>query len=171
MKITRSRLSDVSCFRDFWEAALEYQRSARLPLWPLYPTDLIDNEIRAGLHYSAFLPDGRMAGYFSLVLSDPLIWEDQENGDAIYIHRMCVNPACRGRRLAASVLSWAYGYAAGHGRRFVRMDTWADNEKLMKYYADCGFQVLKTRQIGVIPGLSPHYYHNTLAMFENPVEA
>ena len=171
MEIRPSSSSHAQEFRRFWEAALEYQRSSGLPLWPPFPTELIDSEVRDGLHFSAFTPDGRMAGFFSLILSDPLIWEEQEKGDAIYIHRMCVNPACKGQRLAASVLAWAYGYAASLGRRFVRMDTWADNEKLMTYYTACGFRVAKIRKIGIIPGLSPHYYHNNLAMFENEVKA
>lgn len=169
MKINRSLRLHVPEFRDFWEAALVYQKSARLPLWPPYPAGLVDNEIQAGLHFSAFLPDDSLTGFFSLALSDPLIWEEKEKGDAIYIHRMCVNPACKGHRLAASALAWAYGYAAGCGRRFIRMDTWADNEKLMEYYAACGFQLVGKRQLGVIPGLSPHYHNVNLAMFENPV--
>jgi GNAT superfamily N-acetyltransferase len=165
MKIHRSLGSDVPQFRDYWAAAVEYQKSERLPLWPVYPEAMIDREISSGLHYSAFLPDGRLAGFFSLILADPLIWEEKERGDAIYIHRMCVNPACRGNRLAAWVLAWAYGC----GRRFIRMDTWGDNQKMVAHYTACGFRMVGRRQIGVIPGLSPHYYHVNLALFENEV--
>jgi ribosomal protein S18 acetylase RimI-like enzyme len=170
MKIHRSVGSSVPLFRDCWAAAVEYQKSAQLPLWPAYPEAMIDHEISAGLHYSAFLSDGRLAGFFSLILSDSLIWEKKEQGDAIYIHRMCVNPACRGNRLAAWVLTWAYGYASGCGRRFIRMDTWADNERILAHYAACGFQLVGKRRMGEVPGLSPHYYHVNLALFENEIE-
>lgn len=169
MKIYRSASSSIPQFRDYWTAAVEYQKSANLPLWPVYPEAVIDREIDAGLHYSAFLPDGKLAGFFSLVLADPLIWEEKEQGDAIYIHRMCINPACRGNRLAAWVLTWAYGYASGCGRRFIRMDTWGDNERILAHYATCGFQFRRKRQLGVIPGLSHHYNNINLALFENEV--
>ena len=170
MKIHRSPSSSVPLFRDCWAAAVEYQKTANLPLWPAYPEAVIDREIGEGLHYSALLSDGQLAGFFSLVLADPLIWEEKEQGDAIYIHRMCVNPACRGNRLAAWVLAWAYGYTSGCGRRFVRMDTWGDNERILAHYAACGFQLVGKRRIGIVPGLSPHYYNANLALFENEIE-
>ena len=60
MKIQRSNISGENQFRDFWAEALAYQQSAQLPLWPEYPEALIRKEIEAGLHFSAFLPDGAL---------------------------------------------------------------------------------------------------------------
>jgi hypothetical protein len=56
VKIQRSNISSENQFRDFWAAAVSYQKSAQLPLWPSYPEEMIQNEIRAGFHFSAFLP-------------------------------------------------------------------------------------------------------------------
>jgi hypothetical protein len=109
MNIHHSAISSEPTFRDYWAAALAYQNSKRLQLWPAYPEKTIKDEIETGLHFSAFMPDGVLAGFFSLALCDAEIWEDKEKGDAIYIHRMCVNPACKGNRLAAWFLAWAYG--------------------------------------------------------------
>jgi ribosomal protein S18 acetylase RimI-like enzyme len=169
MKILRSISSATTEFRDFWDTALSYQKAVGSQLWPSYPAEKIEDEIRSGLHFSVFLPDDVLAGYFSLALSDELIWEQKERGDAVYIHRMCGNPMCKGKNLAASVLSWAYGFATGAGRKFVRMDTWADNERLLNYYIACGFQHVRNRQLGIVPGLSPHYENINLALFENAV--
>jgi GNAT superfamily N-acetyltransferase len=170
MKISRSLPSDEPKFREFWGAAIAYQKANHLQLWPPYLEDRIGAEIRAGLHFSAFLPDDTLAGFFSLTMSDPLIWNQKEKGDAIYIHRMCVNPALKGQRLAAWVLAWAYGYAAGNGRRFIRMDTWADNPRLVDYYVACGFRLAGEHQIvGSVPGLPPHYKDVKLTLFENVV--
>jgi ribosomal protein S18 acetylase RimI-like enzyme len=169
MKIHQSTLSSVAEFRNFWAAALAYQAAAQLPAWSPYPEEKINNEIAAGLHFSAFMPDGVLAGFFSVVLSDAMIWGSKEKGDAIYLHRMCVNPACRGKYLAASVLTWAYGYASGRGRKFVRMDTWGDNPRLVNHYVACGFQHIGNRQMGQAPDLLPHYKNANLALFENEV--
>jgi GNAT superfamily N-acetyltransferase len=169
MKIQRSTISDESQFHEFWTAALAYQQSVKSQLWPEYPEALIRNEIEAGLHFSAFLPDGALLGYFSLALADPLIWEGKEQGDAIYIHRMCVNPASKGHNFAGTVFIWASGYATGSGRKFLRMDTWADNERLINYYVSCGFQHIGNRQLGLVPELPPHYSHARLALFENEI--
>ena len=169
MKKIRSTSSSESEFRDFWNAALSRQKAAGLPLWPEYPAEKIRGEIQAGLHFSVFLANDVLAGFFSLALSDEPIWEEKECGDAIYIHRMCGNPKCKGKNLAASILSWAYGYAIGAGRKFIRMDTWADNPRLLKYYIACGFRHIRNRQIGFVPDLLPHYKNTNLALFENAV--
>jgi hypothetical protein len=170
MKILRSTSFSTSEFRAFWNAALAYQKAAQLPLWPSYPEGKIKDEIQSGLHFSVFLPDNVLAGYFSLALSDELIWEEKERGDAIYIHRMCVNPMCKGKNLTASVLAWAYGYVTGAGRKFIRMDTWGDNHRLVNYYVACGFRHIGNRRLGSVPDLPSHYSHANLALFENAVD-
>lgn len=170
MKIHRSVSSSTGEFRDFWDAALSWQKAVGSELWPAFPAEKISAEILSGLHFSVFLPDDVLAGYFSLVLSDELIWQEKERGDAVYIHRMCVNPVCRGKNLAAAILAWAYGYATGAGRKFVRMDTWGNNRRLVDYYVACGFRHVGNRQLGIVPGLSPHYNNAYLALFENPVD-
>lgn len=167
MKIRPSTAASNNQFRDFWNAAISYQASRELPLWPPYPEQQIEDEIRAGLHFSAFTPGEVLAGYFSLALSDELIWGDKERGDAIYIHRMCVNPNQKGNWLTASVLAWANEYALNIGRKFTRMDTWGDNQRLVDYYVACGFRHIENRRLGSVPGLPPHYHNTNLALFEN----
>ena len=171
MKIQRSASASDHQFRDFWNAALAWQESKQLPLWPPYPAQMIKDEIQAGLHFSVFMLDGVLAGYFSLALSDKLIWAEKERGDAIYIHRMCVNPERKGNHLSTSVLAWAYDYAAGAGRKLIRMDTWADNQRLVDHYIACGFRRIRDRWIGTVPGLPPHYRNVNLALFENAVNS
>lgn len=127
----------------------------------------MEGEINAGLHFSAYLPDNTLAGYFSVALSDGLIWGAKERGDAIYIHRMCVNPACKGGNLTLSILEWARVHASSLGRKFVRMDTWADNKRLVHYYIDCGFHYIGDRQLGEVPELPSHYSNTNLALFQN----
>jgi ribosomal protein S18 acetylase RimI-like enzyme len=169
MTIRPSSMFSESKFRDFWAAALAYQKREGLQIWPAYPEKALREEIEARRHFSAFTPEGVLAGYFSLALSDVEIWSEKEKGDAIYIHRMCVNPECKGSRLAAWALAWAHGYAAGCGRKYVRMDTWGDNPRLIGYYVACGFRQAGNRQMGGVRDLSPHYQNAYLALFENEV--
>ena len=171
MKIQPSTAASENKFREFWSAAIAYQVAKQLPLWSPYPEQKIKDEIQAGLHFSVFTPDDVMAGFFSLALSDALIWGEKERGDAIYIHRMCVNPDRKGSNLTTTVLSWAYGYAAGAGRKFIRMDTWGDNQRLVNYYIACGFRHIGNRQLGASPELPSHYNNISLAYFENAVDS
>jgi ribosomal protein S18 acetylase RimI-like enzyme len=170
MIIVPSPASNEAAFRTFWSAALDYQASKQSQLWLAYPEERIRNEIQAGLHFSIYSFGEILAGYFSIALRDESIWGEKERGDAIYIHRICVNPEQRGGNLTAHILSWAYGYAVGMGRKYIRMDTWADNQRLVEYYISCGFRRVGSRQLGVVPELPPHYNNIRLALFENAIQ-
>jgi GNAT superfamily N-acetyltransferase len=115
------------------------------------------------------LEHGDLAGFFSVALSDAQIWGDKEQGNAIYIHRMCVNPDRKGTDFTRTVLAWACEHAFSLGRTFVRMDTWGDNQRLVEYYTRCGFGYIGDRQLGVVPDLPAHYSNTRLALFENLV--
>jgi len=169
MQIIRSKAENIDVFQSLWSAALAYQKEKDYPLWPNFPSDLIKGEITEHLHYSAFSAQNELLGYFSLALSDPFIWEDEDKEDAIYIHRMCVNPHTKSSKLANSVLIWAYGYAQEANRSFIRMDTWANNQNLVEYYIKCGFKHIRTKQLGEMPMLPKHYSNCKLAMFQNEI--
>ncbi len=167
MIIARSSEVDEKRFRELWNHARAKQKESGIPPWPAYPAELIQTELRNGLHFSARGSDGQLAGCFSLALADPLIWAQEEKGDAVYIHRMCAYPAAKGNNLAAHVLSWAYGYAAGAGRKYVRMDTWRDNQRLIGYYVSCGYRHIGERHIIGDERLPAHYADIHLALFQN----
>jgi len=171
MRIYRSSSASNDRFSNFWNAALAYQKAKQLPLWPAYPAQRIKDEIYGGLHFSVFMPDDVLAGYFSIALADELIWGEKERGDAVYIHRICVNPDRKGNNLTTHILSWAYGYALVAGRKFIRMDTWGDNLRLVNYYITCGFRHVGNRRLGSVPDLPPHYSNANLALFENVVDS
>jgi ribosomal protein S18 acetylase RimI-like enzyme len=167
MLIKRSAASDEGRFLEFWNRALAAQRASGFPLWPEFPAEMTRREIRDGGHFSAHDPNGLLVGYFSLAMTDPVIWAAEERGDAVYIHRMCVNPEAKGNHFARHVLSWACGYAARAGRQYVRMDTWRDNPRLVEYYASCGFRRFADRHVRGDHRLPAHYADIHLTLFQN----
>lgn len=188
LRIVPSDPARLAEFREFWNAAIAYQAAQGVARSPLFPAAIIVAEITdpppaitapphaiadppaamaSGRHFMGLRDDGACAGFFSVTLSDKAIWRERDRDDAIYIHRMCVNPRVRGARFSAEVLRWARGYAVAHAREFVRMDTWADNERLIAYYQACGYHLVGWQPIGHDPSLSSHYHGITLALFEN----
>ena len=170
MKIKKSRDDKIDEFYILWELAIAYHKKNNYPVFPIFPKETIASEIKEGLHYSVYTENNELIGYFSLALEDYIIWEELEKGDAIYIHRMCVNRKFRTYNLSQIVLSWAYQYVKEAKRRYVRMDTWGDNKQLVKHYTSAGFQFKKYRKLGNIPELASHYDGILLIMFENDVE-
>ena len=155
MRIVRSDPSNVPLFRDLWQQAASFQAAIDAPAWTTFPEAIIAADMADARHFMGMRDDGVCSGYFSVVWRDEAIWQDRDRNDAIYIHRMCGNTAARGERFAALVFDWAIRFAIGAGRAFVRMDTWAENARLIAYYERCGFIRVGTRVIGDEPRLPP----------------
>jgi len=167
-RIVPSQPAHLEEFRRHWDAARAFQAARNLPQSPVFPEEQLRRDMADGGHFRGVREDDTCVGFFSVTLSDTPIWGEREQGDAIYIHRMCVNPAARGAGFSADVLIWARGHAASLGRERVRMDTWASNRALVDYYRRCGFEFIGLQDIGHDPALSSHYHGITLALFENP---
>lgn len=164
--------TDPSClplFRELWDAAAVFQRSIGAPAWAEFPERILAGDMAEGRHFMGVRDDGACLGYFSIIWRDEAIWQQRDRDDAIYIHRMCGNASTRGRSFTVGVFDWAMSFAARAGRAFVRMDTWAENARLIAYYERCGFVRIGTRVIGDEPRLPPHYQGISLALFENAV--
>jgi GNAT superfamily N-acetyltransferase len=168
MRIVRSDPSHLPVFESLWHGAATFMHGIGVPAWTTFPEALIRADMADGRHFLGLDADLGCVGYFSVTWRDEAIWQDRDRDDAIYIHRMCGNTAIRGQRFAEHVFVWAMTFARAEGRAFVRMDTWAENERLIAYYERCGFLRIATRVIGDEPRLPAHYQGISLALFENP---
>ena len=169
MQIVRSDPSYMAVFSELWQQAATFQAALGVAAWEAFPQAIVAIDMADARHFMGIRDDGVCAGYFSVVWRDESIWQDRDRDDAIYIHRMCGNAVTRGDRFAAKVFDWAMRFAADARRSYLRMDTWAENERLIAYYQRCGFARVGTRVIGDEPRLPPHYQGITLALFENTV--
>ena len=84
----------------------------------------------------------------------------------MYIHRIVTNPEFRGRGYVRAITGWSIEHARSRGLRFVRMDTWGDNLKLIDYYRDCGFRFLGLTTAMESPSMPKHYKGIELSLFE-----
>ena len=87
--------------------------------------------------------DGSVIGSIAVWLHDPTdYWPETEL--ATYIRDLMVSPKHRHEGLRASMLRWAERFSASRGRDRVRLDCDAANERLCRYYQDCGY-----RRVGI----------------------
>ncbi len=168
MEIRHTEISDIATLEKMWNEALTFMRERELPLWPPFPVDLILQEIKDGLNFK-LCSDEKIISFFSLALSDPVIWEEKERGDSIYIHRGVTASEYRGVNTTPLVLEWARVKGRITGRKFIRIDTWGSNTRLIEYYKKAGFTHVGFRDMGDAPGLPSHYKNLRLALFETPV--
>lgn len=141
-KLIHTTKSDLEFIYYLFERAIEYQRGNNYTVWKGYDKNALTNDIENQLQYKV-VQDGETLCVFSICYSDKIIWRELEKGDALYIHRMVVNPKYRGQKQFAKVLSWASKTAKEKELSFIRMDTWADNPKIVEYYTSYGFQFIE----------------------------
>lgn len=77
--------------------------------------------------------------------ADPEFWKpDDDSGDALYVHRMAVARTAAGHEIGSALLDWAARQAVDTGKKWLRLDAWANNTELHNYYRRRGFQHVRT---------------------------
>lgn len=133
--------ADLPYIYRLFEEAIVYQKRNGYPVWRGYDKAVLTSEMDDKRQYK-LVHHGEITYAFSLCYSDPVIWREKERGDAVYLHRMVVNPKFKGQKRFGKILAWLQEHAANKKLWFIRMDTWADNPSLIAYYQSFGFAVV-----------------------------
>lgn len=165
MRIEHSHINDIETIFGIYRAAIDYQRAHGYNLWPVFERSLIEKEIEEKRHYK-ITGDNRVACVFSVVYNDPIIWEEKDRDPSVYLHRIATHPSFKGKGLMHLVKKWAADHAHQNNKKFIRMDTWGDNEGLKKYYLNCGFTYLGQKSLSQPNPLPQHYWGTSLSLFE-----
>jgi ribosomal protein S18 acetylase RimI-like enzyme len=123
-----------------YEKAMSQHENNGYQVWKNIDESVIVNDIRNGLQYKIVQNDNIVC-IFSIQNRDALMWREKDEGNAVYLHRVVVNTDFKGQKLFAKVLNWTKQYALQNNLNFIRMDTWANNTKLINYYRLFGFEV------------------------------
>lgn len=140
--ITNASANDLEEIYQLFEQAIAFQKANQYIGWNSYDKEFVRSDIDQQLLYKIVAGD-QIACIFSTCFTDPLIWRDRERGDAIYLHRIILNQQFKGEKLFKKVLEWAVHFATGSNLQFIRMDTWAANEKIISYYQSYGFSFIE----------------------------
>ena len=165
MEILNSIPADIDRLFELYDAATLYQKTVGGLAWKGFDREPVLKEIEAGDQWKIMI-DGQIAAVFLIAWSDPLIWKEKDQEDAIYIHRIAIDPLFRGQHFVKHIITWSKAYALEHGRSFLRMDTGAGNERLNNYYISCGFSYLGIVPIGDAGDLPAHYHNRSFSLFE-----
>ncbi|HEY3406286.1 MAG TPA: GNAT family N-acetyltransferase [Ohtaekwangia sp.] len=140
--IENTNLADLDFIFGLFDQSIAYQKNKGYTVWGNYDKDVLSGDIQNRNQYKIIM-DSTIAMVFSMCYSDAIIWREMENDDSVYLHRIVVNPACKGKRLFGELLTWVKAHAIQKNLRFIRMDTWADNPTIIEYYKSFGFSVIE----------------------------
>ncbi|WP_433862778.1 GNAT family N-acetyltransferase [Sphingobacterium thalpophilum] len=124
-----------------FDLAMQLDGKNGYKVWNYIDEDGLRNDIRSKKQYK-IVQHGDIVCLFSIQYADPHIWKEREQGDALYLHRIVVNPKFKGQKHFEKVLRWAREHAQESGFKFIRMDTWADNDRIINYYKSFGFDFI-----------------------------
>lgn len=166
MKIVRTQNSDIKSVQQIYQEARDYQLKTVGYGWSVFSKEFILQEISEKRHYKAVDLRKEIVGVFSVVYSEPLIWDDYEGTEAIYLHRMAIKNKFRGSGFAKQVIEWTIIEAWKHKKNFIRIDTWANNQALTGYYQKLGFKWVGKKQLPPTSDLPGHYNNIEVNLFE-----
>jgi len=165
MQFLNSETADFDDICRLYDAAIEFQKTKFDKTWLPFDRAMIEREIAEKRLWKIVIDD-KIACIYSIAFEDPLIWKEKSVEPSIYIHRIVTNPEFRGQKFVPKIVEWARVYAKGIGKKFIRMDTWGDNQKLLDYYVGCGFEFLGVITPTRSAELPKHYDGITLSLFE-----
>ena len=165
MRFENAVLSDIEVIFDLYSKAIEFQKRVFHHSWLGFDSQMVETEISESRLWK-IVEEEQIACIYSVTYSDPFIWGEKSHDPAMYIHRIVTNPDLRGRGYARAITEWAKDFARTNDIRFIRMDTWGDNQKLIDYYQDCGFKFLGLTTPEISDALPKHYVGISLSLFE-----
>jgi len=165
LKIEVSVPADVDFTLKLFDSAIAYQQKNGYELWPKFSKQLIETEITEGRHWK-ILHEKTIVCVFSVLYNDPVIWKEKDSEPAVYLHRIAVNPSYKGKGIMKKIRVWAIQHAREKKKKYVRMDTWGNNENLRNYYINCGFNYIGRQYLKDVNGLPGHYGGSVLSLFQ-----
>lgn len=166
MVIQPTGIKDLPEVLDIYTEAREYQQAHFKKSWPVFPDTFVSAEIRERKHFKMIAEKETIAAVFSIVRSEPVIWNDPDGKMAMYLHRMAVRNAYKGQGIASRIIDWAITTAREEGRKYLRLDTWADNDALRAHYQKLGFRLSGKTQLPLESDLPKHYSGIEVNLFE-----
>ncbi len=164
-QIINTTNEDLEFIYSLFEEAIAYQKRKNYPAWNGFDKDVLVKDVEQKQHYKIII-DQEITCVFSVLKADPLIWGEREKGDAIYLHRIVVNPKHKGVRQFDKILRWAINYVTHLNRKLIRMDTWAHNSNIIDYYKSYGFEFLGNFKTSDTPDLPIQNRNLEVALLE-----
>jgi ribosomal protein S18 acetylase RimI-like enzyme len=139
--IVNTTREDLSKVIRLFNQAIQLEGKDGYKVWNKIDLAGLKKDIENCLQYKIVEGD-QINCIFSIQYSDPYIWREKEKDDALYIHRAVANKEYKGQKQFGILLNWAIKHAKSKNLKYVRMDTWADNSKIINYYRSYGFEMV-----------------------------
>lgn len=165
MHFQTSTSDDLDTIFQLYEAAIAHQKAVSDQHWLPFERSMVAQEVGEGRIWK-ILAEGQIACVFMVAYNDPHIWGKKDADPSVYLHRIATHPGFRGRNFLGAIIEWAKAHGRAAGKKYLRLDTWADNPRLKELYERQGFRFLGVQRPANPAALPSHYSTIELGMFE-----
>jgi len=169
MEFLNSTHNDLEAIFELYDAAIAHQKAVSDMHWLPFDRLMVEAEIAENRQWKIVV-DGQIACVFVTAYTDAAIWGERDGDPSIYLHRIVTNPTFRGRNFVGQIVQWALQHGKQSGKKFVRLDTWAENLKLKEVYLRNGFQFLGNAAPADPTALPSHYSGIVLGFYAILIE-
>ena len=131
MTIINCTLADLDLIFEFYDDAIAYQKRVFGKHWLGFEREKIATEIDEQRQWKIMV-DEQVACIFVVTFRDPLIWQERDNDQSLYLHRIVTHSRFRGQGLVKDIMAWARRYGPAIGKKFIRLDTWTITQSSLR---------------------------------------
>lgn len=148
-----------------YDEAIKYQKRKKFPFWKTYDKEVLRKDVADKRQFKIVI-ENQIACVFSICFTDKIVWRERDIGDSVFLHRIVVNPKFKGQKNVGRIMKWTIDYCKKNGFKYIRLDTWAENENIIYYYKSYGFKFLEFFQQPNDEALPSHQRGENTALLE-----
>jgi len=142
LKILNTTINDLDFIYYLFEEAIKYQKNNNYNTWNGFDKDVLINDINTLQQYK-IIENNEILCIFSVIYNDKVIWREKDINNAIYLHRVVVNPKHKGKKMFQHILNWSINHALQKNINLIRLDTFGENTNIVSFYKDYGFKFIE----------------------------
>lgn len=156
--IRQATIADAETMLELWQSSARWLLASGIVQWrpEYFNRDGVVEFLTNGSDAYVAEIDGVAVGTYVVTWSDPAIWAELDDGHAGYIHRFAVNRNYKGSGIGPYLIRCAEEQIRSKGKKHVRLDCMADNQRLNRYYEELGFRFV--RRLDMPNGWSANLY-------------
>ncbi|WP_336786676.1 GNAT family N-acetyltransferase [Paenibacillus sp. MMO-177] len=148
MEIRNIRESEINLFIEVLLEGAKWIAANKKRMWD--ESDLHAQSLMDGLtinnFFAAFI-DGEIAGVMILQDEDSFFWPEDPEGEALYLHKLCIKRKYAKTGLSGSMIRYARNLAEVSRKKFLKLDCAADRAALRQFYEQHGFTLVEERLV------------------------
>lgn len=145
LKIRGATKADIPQIEQMYRHRVNYNDAHDIHQWYLHEVtwEAFSQLYKIEQYYLGEVEGKLVCGFF-IVEEDALYWSDVPKGEALYLHKICVDPAYSGRGFADALIIFFKEKGNVEGYAQVRLDVREHKQKLRAMYERNGFTLSKT---------------------------